>query len=153
MSSSGLVWWLGWCGHAWQESPSRRARTGAGCPVCTGERTRPGINDLATTDPGLAARWDRWAAVRVPELTSRDVNADCGWLRRMLADQHAATDGSGETLGGSERSGIAMGVAVEQPAELLHPGLAGVDQFGGQGFDEYPGVAGDPRELAAQLGT
>jgi len=94
VSSSGLVWWLGWCGHAWQESPSRRARTGAGCPVCTGERTRPGINDLATTDPGLAARWDRWAAVRVPELTSRDVNADCGWLRRMLADQHAATDGS-----------------------------------------------------------
>lgn len=69
VSSSGLVWWLGWCGHAWQESPSRRARTGAGCPVCTGERTRPGINDLATTDPGLAARWDRWAAVRVPELT------------------------------------------------------------------------------------
>lgn len=72
LSSSRLVWWLGPCGHSWQESPSRRVRKGAGCPVCTGERTRPGVNDLATTHPQEAA-WRTRDAARYP-LSARDVN-------------------------------------------------------------------------------
>ncbi|MEW2018782.1 zinc-ribbon domain-containing protein [Rhodococcus sp. NPDC076796] len=84
LSSSRLVWWLGPCGHSWQESPSRRARKGADCPVCTGERTRPGVNDLATTHPQEAAEWTR-EATRYP-LSARDVNAQCQWADRLLAD-------------------------------------------------------------------
>ncbi len=88
VSSTGLVWWLGPCGHAWQESPSRRLRTGVGCPVCMGERTRPGVNDLSTTDPALAARWDRRGRrFGFHGLSSRDVNVHCPWLSQMLADE------------------------------------------------------------------
>lgn len=88
VSSTGLVWWLGPCGHCWQESPSRRLRTGVGCPVCTGERTRPGVNDLATTDPALAARWDRRSQrFGFDGLSSCDVNADFPWLSRMLGEE------------------------------------------------------------------
>lgn len=87
VSLSRPVWWLGACGHEWQESPSRRFRKGVGCPVCSGERTRPGVNDLATTDPVLAARWSRgggrynWFG-----LSSRDVNIRSRQVARMIAD-------------------------------------------------------------------
>lgn len=84
VSRSRLVWWLGPCGHSWQESPSRRARRGAGCPVCTGERTRPGVNDLATTHPQEAAERTP-DATRYP-LSARDVNARSRWGDRLLAD-------------------------------------------------------------------
>lgn len=84
LSSSRLVWWLGPCGHSWQESPARRARRGAGCPVCTGERTRPGVNDLATTHPQEAAERTR-DATRYP-LSACDVNARPRRGDRLLAD-------------------------------------------------------------------
>lgn len=87
VSRSRLVWWLGLCGHSWQESPSRRVRRGAGCPVCTGERTRPGVNDLATTHPQEAERWPR---DRMRYLSARDVNARTRWVERLLADVAAA---------------------------------------------------------------
>ncbi|MFF2027987.1 zinc-ribbon domain-containing protein, partial [Streptomyces sp. NPDC058171] len=87
VSRHRLVWWLGPGGHSWQESPSRRVRRGAGCPVCTGERTRPGVNDLATTHPQEANRWPRDAT---RYLSARDVNARTRWVERLLANAAAA---------------------------------------------------------------
>lgn len=64
VSRSRLVWWLGPCGHSWQESPSRRVRKGADCPVCTGDRLLADIKsrimlsrrrgDVANSRPGAA---------------------------------------------------------------------------------------------------
>lgn len=43
-------------GHEYRASPAARAR-GGGCVYCTGRAVLPGFNDLATTDPELAAAW------------------------------------------------------------------------------------------------
>lgn len=52
------VWW--WCdkGHEWQAEVKSRYM-GAGCPVCAGKVALPGVNDLASLQPQLAAQWDR----------------------------------------------------------------------------------------------
>ena len=54
--SHKIVWWLGPCGHEWEETISNRSK-GNGCPYCAGRRVLPGFNDLATTHPQIAAEW------------------------------------------------------------------------------------------------
>ena len=70
--STRRVWWQCAQGHTWQATVKSRALGGAGCPVCAGRQVEPGVNDLATTHPDIAAQWH-------PEkngpLTPRDVSA------------------------------------------------------------------------------
>ena len=54
--SDKKAWWLGKCGHEWEASISNRT-IGRGCPVCANVLIISGINDLATTNPKLAAEW------------------------------------------------------------------------------------------------
>ena len=51
------VWWQGACGHEWQASVANRGR-GSGCPYCGSRKVLVGYNDLATTNPEVAAEWD-----------------------------------------------------------------------------------------------
>lgn len=55
--SGKRVWWQCEEGHEWQASIASRARGGSGCPVCAGRKTLPGVNDLATQFPDVAAEW------------------------------------------------------------------------------------------------
>lgn len=55
-SSRDQVWWLCRHGHSWQASVTSRVQ-GAGCPGCSGRMAVPGVSDLATTSPELAAQW------------------------------------------------------------------------------------------------
>lgn len=50
------VWWAGRCGHSWQAAIANRVN-GTGCPYCIGKRALPGVTDLATLRPDLAAQW------------------------------------------------------------------------------------------------
>lgn len=50
------IWWRCEKGHSWQAAVSSRA-SGCGCPVCANRVVVPGVNDLATTHPQLAAQW------------------------------------------------------------------------------------------------
>ena len=50
------VWWQCEKGHTWQAMVKSRVE-GCGCPVCANRATIPGFNDLATTEPALAAQW------------------------------------------------------------------------------------------------
>lgn len=51
------VWWrCRNCGQHWQARVADRT-DGHGCPVCSGERLIPGINDFATEYPHLAQEW------------------------------------------------------------------------------------------------
>lgn len=43
-------------GHEWQATVANRATKGSGCPYCSGRSAVPGVTDLATTDPELAAQ-------------------------------------------------------------------------------------------------
>jgi hypothetical protein len=55
--SGKKVWWLCKKGHSWQAPVISRTNLRAGCPICAGQRTLPGENDLATLRPDLAAEW------------------------------------------------------------------------------------------------
>jgi hypothetical protein len=55
-NSSKNVNWICSLSHEWQTRVKHRF-DGSGCPVCAGQRTWPGFNDLATTNPELVAEW------------------------------------------------------------------------------------------------
>lgn len=54
--SKKVYWWKGKCGHEWEASAKARSQ-GEKCPICSGKRILPGINDLASLMPDLAAEW------------------------------------------------------------------------------------------------
>lgn len=43
-------------GHRWSAAAANRTAKGYGCPICSGQQLLAGFNDLATTDPELAAQ-------------------------------------------------------------------------------------------------
>lgn len=58
ISGSGKkVWWIGSCGHRWEDTVIHRTERKYGCPYCSGNRVLFGFNDLTTTNPELAAQW------------------------------------------------------------------------------------------------
>lgn len=55
--SGKKIWWRCKKGHSWQAPVISRTNLKAGCPICAGQRTLPGENDLATLRPDLVAEW------------------------------------------------------------------------------------------------
>lgn len=55
------VWWRCSKGHSWEDPVGYRVDkyrdSGKGCPVCECRLVVPGLNDLATTHPEIAAQW------------------------------------------------------------------------------------------------
>lgn len=56
--SHRMIWWRCEKGHQWRAMIKTRV-AGCGCPICTNRELLPGVNDLATTRPELAAQWDK----------------------------------------------------------------------------------------------
>jgi hypothetical protein len=56
VSKAQHVWWLGACGHEWRSRIASRSQ-GVGCPVCSGQTVQPGVNDLSSLHPLVAALW------------------------------------------------------------------------------------------------
>jgi len=54
---SKKFWWLCNEGHEWEASLASR-KIGNNCPVCSRQLVLPGVNDMATTNPELAASFD-----------------------------------------------------------------------------------------------
>ena len=54
--SSKKVWWICEKGHEWEATVTSIVNGGI-CPICCGQQVLPGYNDLATTNPELAAEW------------------------------------------------------------------------------------------------
>lgn len=55
--SGKRVWWLGKCGHVFDQSINNMVK-GAGCPYCSHQKLLPGYNDFASTNPELLSEWD-----------------------------------------------------------------------------------------------
>lgn len=55
--SGKRVWWLGKCGHEFDQSINNMVK-GAGCPFCSHQKLLPGYNDFASTNPELLPEWD-----------------------------------------------------------------------------------------------
>lgn len=56
--STQKVHWKCSLGHCWQSSPNNRTNHKNSCPICGNKKVLVGFNDLATTNPELAAEWD-----------------------------------------------------------------------------------------------
>lgn len=54
-AGSGKTTWLCPTHGTWEATVSSRTHKKTGCPVCSGHRVLPGVNDLITTHPTLAA--------------------------------------------------------------------------------------------------
>jgi hypothetical protein len=74
-----IVWWKCKLGHEWEASISNRCR-GNGCPICSNRVIVPGYNDLATTNPELAAEWDYSKNTKVPTEYSAGARAEVWWI-------------------------------------------------------------------------
>lgn len=55
-NSHRKVWWLGKCGHEWEDTIAHRS-SGRGCPFCSNRKILTGFNDLNTRNPAMAAEW------------------------------------------------------------------------------------------------
>ncbi len=62
--------------HNWTARPADRI-TGKGCPVCTNKSVLVGFNDLATTNPELAAQADGWDPTTLTSGSSKKVRWKC----------------------------------------------------------------------------
>ena len=64
--------------HRWTAPLSRLTKQGSGCPYCSGRRATPGVNDLKTTHPLLAAQLEDPAlAAELTAGSSRKVPWTC----------------------------------------------------------------------------
>lgn len=74
------VWWLGNCGHEWQETIKVR-KGGIGCPFCAGKRALKGFNDIASLFPYLKDEWDYEKNMpNIPEMYTRGSNKKVSWI-------------------------------------------------------------------------
>ena len=55
-NSHRKAWWLGSCGHEWEDTIAHRS-AGRGCPFCSNHKLLAGFNDLKTRNPAMAAEW------------------------------------------------------------------------------------------------
>ena len=55
--SAKKVWWLGKCGHEYEQGIVNRVNGGS-CPYCSHQKLLAGFNDLATTNPEILEEWD-----------------------------------------------------------------------------------------------
>ncbi len=78
--SGKWVWWQCVHGHSWRAKISNR-HWGSGCPVCANHIVCTGFNDLATTDPHLAAQWHPTKNADLkPEQVTRGMGKKIWWL-------------------------------------------------------------------------
>ena len=81
-------------GHQWQARVNHRVR-GTGCPVCTKRRIIPGVNDLATTHPLLAAQAHGWDPTTVGSGTPQRLGWQCERGHEWEARVETRAGGSG----------------------------------------------------------
>ena len=55
--SARKIWWLGKCGHEYEQSIINRVNGGS-CPYCSHQKLLVGFNDFATEHPELVPEWD-----------------------------------------------------------------------------------------------
>lgn len=55
--SNRKVWWICEKGHEYNSVIAQRTETSSGCPYCGNQKVLAGFNDLATTEPQVAAQW------------------------------------------------------------------------------------------------
>jgi hypothetical protein len=68
--------WKCEAGHTWTATVGSRSN-GSGCPICSNHQVFAGFNDLATTNPEVAAQADGWDPITVTQHSSKKRNWKC----------------------------------------------------------------------------
>jgi hypothetical protein len=82
-------------GHDWDAAPNSRSHLLSGCPVCAGQKVLVGFNDLATSDPELAAEALGWDPTTVTRRSGKKVRWVCGLGHEWSATVDHRSDGQG----------------------------------------------------------
>jgi hypothetical protein len=89
--------WICSHGHRWLAIPNVRAFSGTNCPICSGNVTLPGYNDLATTHPELAAQANGWDPTKYSAGSNKRLSWICNlqhsWATSIC--NRSASSGSG----------------------------------------------------------
>jgi hypothetical protein len=93
-SSKSTFQWKCHYGHSWKTTPASRTN-GRGCPICANKKVLAGFNDLATTNPDLAAEADGWDPTTVTHSVRRYENWKCELGHQYSAAIYARKAGSG----------------------------------------------------------
>jgi len=79
--TSRKVWWQCEKGHEWEATILSRTCNGNSCPVCAGKVVIPGMNDLASAYPGIAAQWHPTKNGHLtPEMVTPFSNRRAWWI-------------------------------------------------------------------------
>lgn len=101
--SDRKIWWSCDKGHHWQQEPWVRTARWAECPVCSGKKIMPGINDLKTLMPDVAAEWnDEKNGTLRPETISPNSHRKVWWKCGKCGHEWQATV---KSRAGSSKSG------------------------------------------------
>jgi plastocyanin len=80
--------------HTWTSNLDNRSK-GNGCPICSGNQILAGYNDLATTNPELAAQADGWDPRTVSSFSHRKVDWLCAQNHSWSATVADRSSGKG----------------------------------------------------------
>jgi hypothetical protein len=107
-------------GHRWVASVANRTKRGSGCPVCSGHAPEPGVSDLATLRPDLAAQMLSPDPRTVTLHSARRARWRC-----EVGHEWTATINSRVTLGvGCSRCSKRVAIPGETDLATLHPEIA-----------------------------
>ena len=81
-------------GHTWYATLDSRSR-GNGCPICSNKKVLAGFNDLATTNPELAAQAHGWDPATVVIFSNKEVGWKCKSGHTWNAAVSSRSGGSG----------------------------------------------------------
>jgi hypothetical protein len=87
--SSKVVTWKCIKGHAYRTSPQKRSARANACPICSGHKVLAGFNDLATTDPHLAAEAIGWDPTTVSRGSEKKLEWGCSKGHKWKAVIHS----------------------------------------------------------------
>ena len=91
--SNGKLTWHCPQGHGTYRSAMSKRMSGQGCPVCAGNITTPGINDIATVSPDLMSQWDFERNDISPSAVSSGTRKIKVWWKCDLDHSYQATPG------------------------------------------------------------
>jgi len=81
-------------GHSWKAAVNNRFRS-EGCPICSNKKLLAGFNDLATTNPELAAEADGWDPVTIFANNNRSFRWKCNRGHTWKATANNRSGGKG----------------------------------------------------------
>lgn len=93
-SNKTVRWRCGRAGHEWEAKISNRAN-GRGCPVCGRKKIIPGVNDLITTHPEIAAQANGWDPTQIGFGHDKPLEWRCELGHEWTAPTYNRTKGTG----------------------------------------------------------